>query len=114
MDDTREQLFDLDVDIFEAEDGQDLAMAEAMECFSTFVLEDEQEKCRAILDKHLGRSVGELQGGSQDFDIFRVLITHEEESGEDGAAADELLEAFCTSPFGQRYSSLMKSLRNKE
>lgn len=94
-----DQLFNLGVDVFKPHDDR---MAEAMEAFSHFVLEEEKDLCQQILIRHLGRSVGELQGGSSDFEIYRVMIS-EDDSGEDGEATDELLGAFYNAHFRYRH-----------
>ena len=68
-------------------------MAKAMEAFSIFVLEDERESCLRILqlDKYCDE-VGELQGGNDDYSIYRVVITNN--SNNNSGAVSELLNLF--------------------
>lgn len=83
------ELEKMGVDVLEPESKKEKSMAQALDAFSAFVLEEEREKCQEILDKHMGESVGELQGGSGEHAIYRVLITDDEEG-----ATGELLREF--------------------
>jgi len=99
----KQELHGMGVDIMEPESGKEELMAEAFDAFSSFILEEEQEKCEEILDKYIdiGSSVGELQGGSDQHAIYRVLIDEDEHN-----AATELLKEFHSSYQGKRYSSV--------
>ena len=65
-------------------------MAEGLEVFSSFVLDEEKELTLTILEKHLGRSVGLLQGGTEEDQIYRVSIS----DGDKDNASAELLKEF--------------------
>lgn len=86
------------VDIFEPESKREESLAQALEDFSRFVLHDESDLCQKILLAHLGESVGELQGGSEEHEIYRVSIP-QKELGEstNSIAAMELLREFNSS-----------------
>jgi hypothetical protein len=78
----------MQVDLLEPETKRELIMAEALEAFSGFVLEEETAACLHILEKHTGASVGELQGGSDEYEIYRASMT-------DGVdAVSELMQLF--------------------
>jgi hypothetical protein len=98
--DVKRTLEALGVDILEPETKKEQILAEALEAFSEFILEEEKEKCLAILDKHDGASVGELQGGSDQHDIYRVSITEEDDD-----AVAELLRLFRGS--SPRYANVL-------
>ena len=67
-------------------------MAEGLEVFSSFVFDEEKELTLTILEKHLGRSVGLLQGGTEEDQIYRVKsITSD---GDKDNASAELLKEF--------------------
>jgi hypothetical protein len=71
----------MDILLYEPATKQEEKMAEAMEVFSLFVIEDESNTCQSILESYSGpsTSVSELQGGSDDCSIYRVLIPVEHE-----------------------------------
>ena len=104
---TRRALEALGVDILEPQTRKELGMAQALQAFSQFVLHDDDKKdsCRAIVEKHLGRSVGELQGGSDDQHeiIYRLSMAMSNEDDyenddyhNDDTAVAELLSSFYT------------------
>lgn len=96
-------LHELGVDVFVPETRRQKSMAEALEAFSYFVLEsDQRDACREILERHLDRTVGHLQGGSETDEIYRVSITDDCDS-----AAHLLLHNFHTSSHGQRYVNIL-------
>ena len=64
-------------------------MADELEALSQFVLFDEREMCQCIIQRHIGHTVGELQGGNDDHEIYRVSIT---ENSKD--CVSELMSAF--------------------
>ena len=84
-----EALQELGVDVFEPESRREELMAQTLEAFASFLLDQQPEMTEAILAKYSGSSVGELQGGSEEHSIYRVLIT---ENPNDVAA--ELLREF--------------------
>ena len=98
--DVKRTLETLGVDILEPETKKEQILAEALEAFSEFVLVEEKETCLAILDKHDGASVGELQGGSDQHDIYRVSITEDDDD-----AMAELTRLFRNS--SPRYANVL-------
>lgn len=110
----KEELHEMGVDVIEPESGKEEIMAEAFDAFSSFILEEEREKCQDILDNHIniGSSVGELQGGSDHHSIYRVLIPDDDCDDQD--AATELLKAFYSSYQGKRYSSVLTIQKLKQ
>ena len=79
-------------------------MAEGLEVFSSFVFDEEKELTLTILEKHLGRSVGLLQGGTEEDQIYRVKsITSD---GDKDNASAELLKEFHVYSKNQ-YSSIL-------
>lgn len=106
----REELDELGVDVFVPETRKEIIMAEALDAFSSFVLNDERERCQSIIDRHLGLTVGELQGGTDEHEIYRISIL--EDDADDGgdqpvSAAQELLQAFYGSWQGKRYHHIL-------
>lgn len=103
----REILDNMEVDIMEASGRKEEKMANAMDAFSSFVLYEESEQCRTILESHMGATVGALQGGSDDEEIYRVTIKDDENS-----ACGQLLKMFRSrSREGKRFAPLLT--RNK-
>ena len=100
--DIRRELDEMGIDIMRPESRKEETMAEALESFSNFVLEEEKAMCQSILDENRGDSVGELQGGSLKHSIYRVLITDDEDE-----AAARLLGGFHSSKQGRRYASIL-------
>ena len=80
-----------DVHVFEPKSKKEKVMAEGLEVFSSFVLDEEKELTLTILEKHLGRSVGLLQGGTEEDKIYRVTITSDDDK--DNASEKKLLKA---------------------
>ncbi len=71
----KQELVDMGVDVFEPITKSEQFISKMMDEFSSFVLYDGKEKCLEILEEDLhngGNSVGELQGGSDSFSIYRV------------------------------------------
>jgi hypothetical protein len=97
-----QELDKMGIDVLEPESKKEKTMAQALEAFSLFVLEEEKRKCQTIIDRHMGKSVGELMGGSEQHEVYRVLIT----DGKHEAAA-ELLREFHASPLGKRYANIL-------
>ena len=101
--DAREILDMMEVDIMEALSRKEENMVNAMSAFSFFVLYEEREQCKTILENHMGATVGALQGGSDDEEIYRVTINDDENS-----ACGELLSKFQSgSREGKRFASLL-------
>ena len=99
----REILDAMEVDIMEASGKKEQAMVDAMDAFSFFVLYEEREECRSILENHMGATVGALQGGSDDEEIYRVVIDDDVKS-----ACGELLQRFrSSSREGKKFASLL-------
>jgi len=83
-----QELVGMGVDVFDPVTKSEQFIAQMMDDFSSFVLYDGREKCLKILEDDLcngGNSVGELQGGSEAFSIYRVSFPpndfNEEASG---------------------------------
>jgi hypothetical protein len=123
---TKQQLSYMGVEVLEPETRQQVHLARAMHDFSTFCLHDEQQLCRAIIDKHMAfaesseeeaSSIGELQGGSDEFDIYRLSLPpphHHTSNGKSSNsntdvhnAAMELLQTFIASPAGKEYRNVL-------
>jgi hypothetical protein len=111
----KDELDGLGVDVFVPETKKEIVMAEAFDAFSLFVLHDEREKCQAIIDKHVGQTVGQLQGGTDEYEIYRVTVMTEDDddatstttSPSSLSAAQELLQAFYESWQGKRYVPIL-------
>jgi len=80
-----------DVHVFEPKSKKETVIAEVLEVFSSCVLDEEKELTLTILEKHLGRSVGLLQGGTEEDKIYRVTITSDDDK--DNASEKKLLKA---------------------
>ena len=103
----------LGISLLEPHTKFELQLADAYSAFSTFVLEDEAERCISIIEKHLSRGggdgggVGYLSGGGDEYDIYRlnIAITNNDDDSHhsSGAAASELLHMFHNSHEGKRY-----------
>ena len=100
----------MEVDILEASSRKEENMADAMHSFSSFVLDEEREQCQEILENHMGATVGALQGGSDDEEIYRVTINDDEKS-----ACGELIEKFRNSSReGKRFAPMLTLERFEE
>jgi hypothetical protein len=137
---TIQHLARIGVQVLEPATRPQTFLAAAMADFATYCLHDEPQLCRAIIDKHMAlaeessnnnndpqevasSSIGELQGGSDEFDIYRLsfptaqaLHHHHDKSSssiggydddDDANAAMELLHAFVTSPVGRPYRNVL-------
>ena len=109
----KHELAAMGIDIFEPETRSDVSCAEAFDAFSRFVLHEEKERCLEILEEDLrrgGRSVGELQGGTEDHGIYRLSFPAEycEEGcdGDHGNAALRLIEFYNEHHRGNKHSLL--------
>lgn len=83
----KSELSEMGIDVFEPASASEKHLAQLFEDFSHFVLHSEREKCLEIIEDDLnngGMSVGELQGGSHLYSIYRVSFPEEEE--DDGQA----------------------------
>mmetsp|Transcript_1145 Transcript_1145/g.1306 ORF Transcript_1145/g.1306 Transcript_1145/m.1306 type:complete len:460 (+) Transcript_1145:36-1415(+) len=107
----REILDMMEVDIMEPSSRKEESMAQAMDAFASFVLYDEMETCREIIDNHMGTgtTVGALQGGNDLDEIYRVLINDNEHG-----ACGELISRFRTTSKGRKYSHLLTSHKFEE
>lgn len=99
----REILDMMEVDIMKASSRKEENMVTAMDAFSSFVLYEERELCRTILENHMGATVGALQGGSDDEEIYRVIINDDE----NGACGELLKEFRNSSREGKRFAPLL-------
>ena len=110
----KQQLNEMGIDVMSPESRKEETMAQALEAFSSFILEEEHEKCQAILDNHTGESVGELQGGSDQHSIYRVLIPDDDNDANGNDAAVVLLKEFHSSRQGKRYLNVLTIERLKQ
>eukprot|EP00536_Pseudo-nitzschia_multiseries_P008886 jgi/Psemu1/288094/fgenesh1_pg.235_\ len=93
----------MEVDIMVASSRKEQNMVDAMDAFSSFVLFEAREECKEIIENHMGRSVGALQGGNDDEEIYRVLINDDEKG-----ACCELIRRFRSrSREGKKFASLL-------
>ena len=100
----------MEVDILEASSRREESMANAMDAFSSFVLYEEREWCRTILENHMGTTVGALQGGNDNEEIYRVLINDDEHG-----ACGELINKFrISSRDGKKFAPLLTVDRFEE
>jgi hypothetical protein len=78
------------VELLAPDTKKEHALAQVMQAFSNFVFYEERESCLVILrmQKH-SEEVGELQGGNDDYSIYRVVITNHPKD-----AVSELLNLF--------------------
>ena len=88
----QEILDGMEVDILEASSRKEESMVHAMESFASFVLYEEREACKQILEDHMGATVGALRGGNDQEEIYRVTINEDPHS-----ACGELVRRFRTS-----------------
>lgn len=83
----KHELTEMGIDVFEPESTSEKNLAELFEEFSHFVLHAEKEKCLEIIEDDLnnngGMSVGELQGGSGAYSIYRVSFPSEDDDYDD-------------------------------
>jgi hypothetical protein len=87
-DEIRDELREMGIDVFLPETRTEENTAQALEEFSTFVLFHERVRCLEILEHDLnsgGGSVGELQGGNNEYSIYRVSFP---DTGDDGNEVD--------------------------
>ena len=87
------ELEDLGVDVVSPKSEMEKKIADAMHMFSTFVLVEQSMKCQEILQKHMGKSVGILQGGNDNYEIYRVSIEMNKAANEIDATT-ELIQEF--------------------
>ena len=79
----KEELTEMGIDVFEPQSTSEKHLAQLFEDFSQFVLHSERDKCLEIMEDDLnngGMSVGELQGGSQLYSIYRVSFPSDDDS----------------------------------
>ncbi|MGK3759155.1 MAG: hypothetical protein ACI8RD_011472 [Bacillariaceae sp.] len=100
----------MEVDIIEPS-KRDEKMVNAMDAFASYVLYDEMEACKTILDQHMaiGVTVGALQGGNDENEIYRVVINDDE-----NGACGELISKFRTSREGKKFSHLLTAAKFEE
>ena len=106
----RERMMELGVDVVGPESPKEQLFADALEAFSTFVLHDAKDECISIIMNHLGDSVGELQGGSEEYEIYRILILDDSEADDPtkpALATKELLQLFYDSTEGKRFQTTL-------
>lgn len=84
----KHELAEMGIDVFEPESTSEKQLAQMFEDFSHFVLHSEGKKCLEILEDDLnnngGMSVGELQGGSDVYSIYRVSFPSDDNYDDNG------------------------------
>lgn len=110
----KDELHCMGVDLFEPESKREKIMAEAMESFSSFVLEEEPDICKGILDNDSTDSVGLLQGGSDHFSIYRVIITGDEDPLNSCKPVTLILNEFYLHSMGRKYKNILTVERLRE
>lgn len=91
------------VSILEPHTKAEKSFADALDAFSSYVLYDEPKICQKIVEHHLTKgSAGLLQGGTSEYDIYRLKIEEEK----DRTAASELLLNFHSST-KKRYETVL-------
>ncbi|KAL3768405.1 hypothetical protein ACHAW5_000772 [Stephanodiscus triporus] len=92
VDGIRRELAEMGVDVYEPRTRHDEDLAASFGEFSNFVLREEADACRGILEADLrrgsGSSVGELQGGSDDHPIYRVSFPSSSSSSSSSEGGD--------------------------
>ena len=92
------ELTEMGIDLFEPQSEAEKSIAQSFDDFSNFVLHLEKNKCLEILENDLingGGSVGELQGGSDEYSIYRVSFPLDEDDNDTTTnAAVQLLTLF--------------------
>lgn len=79
---TQNTLRELGIDVYEPQSRFEVAIAQSLGEFSTFVLHRGKEKCLEIIENDLynnDNSVGELQGGDDSYSIYRVSFPEGDE-----------------------------------
>ena len=75
----KRELDDMGVDVFEPETSFENDIAQRLADFSSYVLYEGKERCLEILENcNNDDSVGELQGGNENFKIYRVSFPDDE------------------------------------
>lgn len=116
----RQKLAAHGVHVMEPATKQGEAFAEALHDFAEFVLEEDSEASLALLEEHVvsaPHTVGYLQGGSSEYDIYRVSIriprgsnyddVSDDDTVVDNDAAHVLLRRFHSSGRGKRYTTIL-------
>ena len=78
----KDELSEMGIDVFEPQSASEKHLLQLFEDFSQFVLHSEKDKCLKILEDDLnngGMSVGELQGGSELYSIYRVSFPSDDD-----------------------------------
>ncbi len=86
----KEQLQEMGVDVYEPQSRSEQTVASLLEDFSHFVLFEEKQTCLQILQQDMSDSVGELQGGNDDFSIYRVSLPSDID--DDGEEEERIFE----------------------
>eukprot|EP00557_Chaetoceros_sp_GSL56_P002797 CAMPEP_0176501248 /NCGR_PEP_ID=MMETSP0200_2-20121128/14054_1 /TAXON_ID=947934 /ORGANISM="Chaetoceros sp., Strain GSL56" /LENGTH=447 /DNA_ID=CAMNT_0017900111 /DNA_START=311 /DNA_END=1655 /DNA_ORIENTATION=+ len=107
-------LQDKGIDIFEPESKREKMMAEAMESFSLFVLDEEPDLCKEILENDRTESVGLLQGGNDIYSIYRVMINGIDDPNHYRKPVTLLLNEFYSRHSGKKYRDIFTVEKLKE
>lgn len=86
-------LDEIGIDVFSPETRREELLAESFEAFSRFVLEEKRDWCLGVIEKDNGNTVGALQGGSEEFEVYRAVIADDH-----GAAAQWMREFHAQHP----------------
>ena len=93
----RHELTERGIDVFEPKSMPQKHAAQLFEEFSHFVFHSEKDECLKILEHDLdngGGSVGELQGGSDTYAIYRVSFPSDDSDGQTDNAALQLVNYY--------------------
>ena len=86
-------LNDIGASILEPYTKKEKNFADAVDAFSSYVLYDEIEACRRIIEQGDEDDVGLLQGGNSEYSIYRIKLDDEKKT----SAFLDLLENFHSS-----------------
>ena len=81
-------LTELGIDVFTPSSTIEEELASVFDEFSNFVLHQEKDTCIEILENDDSGCVGELQGGSDAYSIYRVSFPINDDDGDDSTTED--------------------------
>lgn len=102
----KQELDDMGVDVFEPETSFETDIAKRLADFSSYVLYEGKERCLEILENCNDDSVGELQGGNENFKIYRVSFPNDELiDGEENVYEEEDVQNYYTKNNGRNVTA---------
>ena len=110
----KQKLFEMGVDLYPAETRWERNIAKEFQAFSSFILHEEAEKCLEILDSSTSDSVGELQGGNDNYSIYRVSFPEDEDSDDNDGFNCNNVALKLLNEFNQRNQSISQPLKAEE